>query len=499
MKVSTKVTDMSLSPTLTVAVTFLFLSWLGKTIFSHYNDIPGPVIARYTKFYRVFLWLSGKAPQRYFALHDKYGPVVRTGPNHVSLSDSKQISVIYDAKQRFLKSDFYHVFRPLYRGKPLDTLLSMKDLQQSRQMLEVVKRHMTNNIKAHAWAMETTFATILKRLKSSDVVHLDLSMWIWYWNFDVTHLIMCGQALGYLAQGEDLNRTITNFKSIVEHAATLGQVPEYCKVSLANERVMTILRRFKSFPDPTHAMLQHFETLIHSHDCRDHEGPTSLICGVLETYQCKENADAHDMAINLLVETFFAASTETASSLTAIFYAILTNHETYQRLVEIIRCNEGKDMEKQMRDPYLNAVIKESVRLYSSNSVPLERITPKEGFEANGYRIPGGTNVTIPQYVVHRDHAVFGEHVDRLVPERWLNADHKALLRMDQTLLVFGHGSRACSGRELGLYEIRFFLVSLLREFDVEFVRKDPFPKIRMHWINEFDNFEVQIVPRMDR
>ena len=45
------------------------------------------------------------------ALHDKYGPLVRTGPNEVSVSDVAAIKQIYRAGTKFQKSDWYSVWQ----------------------------------------------------------------------------------------------------------------------------------------------------------------------------------------------------------------------------------------------------------------------------------------------------------------------------------------------------------------------------------------------------
>jgi cytochrome P450 len=45
------------------------------------------------------------------ALHDKYGTLVRTGPNEVSVSDVTAIKQIYRAGTKFQKSDWYSVWQ----------------------------------------------------------------------------------------------------------------------------------------------------------------------------------------------------------------------------------------------------------------------------------------------------------------------------------------------------------------------------------------------------
>ena len=65
--------------------------------------IPGPLIGRWTTYYRVWLLMWGDAPRRYAELHRKYGPIVQTGPYHVSISESRWIPVVYDSKHQFRK------------------------------------------------------------------------------------------------------------------------------------------------------------------------------------------------------------------------------------------------------------------------------------------------------------------------------------------------------------------------------------------------------------
>jgi hypothetical protein len=77
-----------------------------RRILGNLSRIPGPVAGRLSSLYRIWILLDGRGPINYAALHEKYGPVVRTGPNHVSLSDSTLIPVVYDFKNLYLKVCF---------------------------------------------------------------------------------------------------------------------------------------------------------------------------------------------------------------------------------------------------------------------------------------------------------------------------------------------------------------------------------------------------------
>ena len=86
------------------------LYWIVSTLrLAHRTDlspIPGPRWARFTGLYRVYRLWSGKAPSVYLELHQKYGPIVRTGPNTVSIADPSTIPTIYGIGSNFLKVKF---------------------------------------------------------------------------------------------------------------------------------------------------------------------------------------------------------------------------------------------------------------------------------------------------------------------------------------------------------------------------------------------------------
>jgi hypothetical protein len=59
------------------------------------QDIPGPFWASILSFDRVITSASGKQQQKHLQYHKTYGPFVRVGPNHVSISQGEFITQIY--------------------------------------------------------------------------------------------------------------------------------------------------------------------------------------------------------------------------------------------------------------------------------------------------------------------------------------------------------------------------------------------------------------------
>ncbi|KAJ4286592.1 hypothetical protein N0V88_007954 [Collariella sp. IMI 366227] len=48
---------------------------------------PGPLLSRAYPFPHAWRIVSGRGPMKVHAMHEKYGPVMRIGPNHLSYTD----------------------------------------------------------------------------------------------------------------------------------------------------------------------------------------------------------------------------------------------------------------------------------------------------------------------------------------------------------------------------------------------------------------------------
>lgn len=99
-----------------VLASFFFTACLSAYIiyqrfFHPLASVPGPFWASLTR-----LWITkhswdGDMHRTMIALHEKYGPIVRNGPNEVSIADLSAIKMIYGAGTKFRKSDWYSVWQ----------------------------------------------------------------------------------------------------------------------------------------------------------------------------------------------------------------------------------------------------------------------------------------------------------------------------------------------------------------------------------------------------
>jgi hypothetical protein len=96
-----------------VAIYFLYLSALSVALYvvssirailrPGLRRLPGPFLARFSGLYRLSMVAGGRAPGEYQKIHEKYGRIVRVGPNHVSISDPSMIPLVYGIGSKFLK------------------------------------------------------------------------------------------------------------------------------------------------------------------------------------------------------------------------------------------------------------------------------------------------------------------------------------------------------------------------------------------------------------
>lgn len=88
-------------PVISLGLIFL---WLVRNRYYHgLNKYPGPFLASLTDWWR-FIDVYKRRPERtHIALHKKYGPVVRLGPNTLSFSDPEALKTIYGLNKGFIK------------------------------------------------------------------------------------------------------------------------------------------------------------------------------------------------------------------------------------------------------------------------------------------------------------------------------------------------------------------------------------------------------------
>lgn len=164
-----------------------------------------------------------------------------------------------------------------------------------------------------------------------------------------------------------------------------------------------------------------------------------------------------------------AGSDTSAGAIRTVMLSILTNPTSYRRLRAEI--DEGiargkisspiKDSEARQM-PYLQACIKEALRLMPPASGAFFKTVPPAGDTIEGMFIPGGTQIGSSPLAIHCSKKIFGADGDHFRPERWLDATPEKFAEMSSTVdLVFHYGKYQCLGRNVALMEFNKIFVEV--------------------------------------
>jgi len=235
--------------------------------------------------------------------------------------------------------------------------------------------------------------------------------------------------------------------------------------------------------------------------------PTDLLQKFLnDLYGGKEGWKMDDV-FKMCMSNIMAGSDTTAVSLSSILYHLLKYPQTLQRLKTEIEEFEQKgecgnpnvSFKEAQNMPYLQAVIKEALRLHPATGLPLWRVVPPEGAEICGYHFKGGEIVGANSWVLHRNEDVWGADVDVFRPERWLDEPEAKLKAMERAYMPFGLGARTCIGKNVSMLEMSKLIPQLVRRFSFELERKDKPWKTANYWFVKQLDFMVRVKERSEK
>lgn len=202
-----------------------------------------------------------------------------------------------------------------------------------------------------------------------------------------------------------------------------------------------------------------------------------------------------------------AGSDTTAITLSSVLYHLLKYPETYKKLRKEIdtaaeegRVSDPVTFKEAQELPYLQAVIKEGLRVHPAVGLGLQRLVPAEGTNIVGQFLPGGSTVGIIPYVAHKNTSVFGLDADTWRPEKWLEFEEQGRGgEVEKYFFSFGMGSRTCIGKNISLLEISKLIPQLVRRFDFELdgdVERNGGLVSENRWFVKPQNFRGRVLAR---
>ncbi|CAG0916102.1 unnamed protein product [Notodromas monacha] len=158
-----------------------------------------------------------------------------------------------------------------------------------------------------------------------------------------------------------------------------------------------------------------------------------------------------------------------AQALAFTLFLLAANPEcqdkVHQEILSDIQDPSKPDFETVLKLPYLDKVLKESLRLYPPVNLNVSRRCEKNFQLRNGAHIPAGATVHLPLFQLHRNEEYWREP-EKFLPERFKPEEEKARTKM--CYIPFGAGPRYCIGKDFAIFETKMALVRILHSFRFE-------------------------------
>jgi len=165
-----------------------------------------------------------------------------------------------------------------------------------------------------------------------------------------------------------------------------------------------------------------------------------------------------------------AGSETTSVALRLTLCALLTTPSAYRKVQDEVDAfyaeNTGDVITyAQVKTlTYLQAVIRETMRLWPPSSGLFSKQVPNSGDTVHGYYLPPGTEIAQSMTGIGRTCELFGADSDIFRPERWLEASPQQFEEMASTVdLVFSTAKYNCLGKHIALMELGKILVEVCR------------------------------------
>lgn len=484
---------MLLLPTLFVIQLLYYLSPLHPLY-----HIPGPLLPRLTSLWLVYHAWVGDECTTIHALHDKFGPLVRTGPNSVHISSGSALHDIYSGNSTtktsttgFLKPEFYRNFDidghisifsaldPAYRAvraKAVTAIFSMTALRNGQEAIDACVGRYIERLRR-----EKEKALTRRGVDHGKVDVLNVSRGL---AIDTVTSYLFGEVYGGCEEDLQSDQQL-GLNENDKQPSRPGSNPKLTASAMVNAFVavgrfwylplwaFSLLDRLLNALRPDHeanASISRIDDFVASAVAKA-EQPASGTADTKprpddgkDTYQTRLLSTARISPSETRAQCkdlIFAGTDSTAMNLATILFHLSSSPSVLSRLrSEIDRSPPDADPQAL---PYLRGVVREGLRLAMANPSRLPRVVPPTGWTFGDCTIAAGTVVGCSAYELHFNPDTFPE--PRLFrPERWTETkDERRLEVMNREFIPFGLGPRQCIARNLATVEL-FYAVKAVVE-----------------------------------
>ncbi|KAH8200594.1 hypothetical protein TruAng_005246 [Truncatella angustata] len=440
------------------------------------RHIPGPLLASVSGAWMVKKALSGRFHEHLRNVSDKYGPLVRIGPNEVLSTDPEVLRMMSAARSPYTKGVFYETGR-IIPGE--ETVVSLRD-ENAHRTLRAKMGTAFGGKENEGFGFG---AGIDRQLMS--FIHLIDTKYIStateyrpvqffrkasFFTLDVIGEVSFGDAFGFLNQDQDLYRYHEIHDESLPIMNIMGTMPWLARVLyrwpfrllLPKEEDQVGFGRLMKFA----------KALIDKRLCPGAMPQRDMMQAFIN------NGMSRSELIQQVFVQILAGSVSSATAMCMTLLCLITTPTSYSNLrKEIDEAIHSDKLSSPVAEfeakklPYLQAVIREGLRMYPPVTGLGSKEVPKGGDFINHQYVPEGTQVGTNYFGLMHSKGIWGNDADVFRPERWLEAKEDQLKIMNGVVdLAFGYGKYSCLGKPIAMMELNKIFVELLRRYDFTIV-----------------------------
>ncbi|CAH0032931.1 unnamed protein product [Clonostachys rhizophaga] len=463
---------------------------IDRLYFSPLAKFPGPKLAAATSLYESYYDVikGGIYYKQIQKLHKIYGPILRVNPYELSVDDGSFYDTVYVSGGIRQTEEFNYFVQGLDLG---NTFFATKDHKLHRQRRRPVEPYFS---RAGVTKLEPIMSECVQKLSdrydsfegTGKVSRVDHAMQAL--TGDIIRRVCIGDGEDYLDDEDfspgwhDLMHSIA---LCIPVFVVFPWVIHFLKF-IPEKALVWIAPHTQAFNTYREMATKHIEDTKKEDPSKiDLDGakigskPTLFRYLIHKSDLSEEDKDTHRLA-NEAQSLLGAGSVTTARTATVCIYYLLKCPDICARVQEEIKefvadwpekAPTFSDLEKLT---YLQAVIKEALRVSYGSLHRLSRISPHEPLQYKEWTIPPGVPVGMNAYYMHTDAEIYPEPF-KFDPNRWLD---NVTPEMKRNFVPFTRGSRSCPAMSLAYAEISLVLAVLFRPGG---------PKFRLYETDETD------------
>lgn len=446
------------------------------------SHVPGPLLPRTTSLWLVYhAWIGDECTATH-ALHQRYGPIVRTGPSSVDIADGTALHDIYSARGGFRKPAFYGNFDIDGHRSIFSEVVPENRAPRAKAVLPLFA---TGSLRAGKERLDETVWGFVRRLEGEKERSMRMGKALNV--LDVCRGLALDAVTGYLfgrAYG-GLGGSGGEVKGEKDVPQSFAKSDEGSPTGMSANGMIDLfvgVGRFWYLPSWAFQWVDYFDSKFGAGSSEEVGDSISLVdkfvAGVVNDAQLalQSTRDTEDFSINGISTTsyparllaaglsisetraqckdlIFAGTDSTGMNMATILFHLTRQPDVLAKLQHELEQNKDvTDLVEIQSLPYLRGVVREGLRLSMANPSRLPRVVPKDGWTFNNIYFPASTEVSCAPFELHLNPVVFPEPRS-FKPERWMQGAG-ATMEMDRDAIPFGLGSRQCIARNLATAEL---------------------------------------------